>query len=33
VKLTAHLRLVPRSKNGWSCTSTPQYAFMAWCSV
>jgi hypothetical protein len=24
---------VPRSKNGWSYTSTPQYAFMAWCSV
>jgi hypothetical protein len=23
VKLTTHLRLVPRSKNGWSCTSTP----------
>jgi len=21
VKLTTHLRLVPRSKNGWSCTS------------
>jgi hypothetical protein len=20
-------------KNVWSCTSTPQYAFMAWCSV
>jgi hypothetical protein len=33
VKLTTHLRLVPRSKNGWSCTFTPQYAFMAWCSV
>jgi hypothetical protein len=25
--------LVPRSKNEWSYTSTPQYAFMAWCSV
>jgi hypothetical protein len=24
---------VQRSKNGWSCTSTPQCAFMAWCSV
>jgi hypothetical protein len=24
---------VPRSKNAWSYTSTPQYAFMAWCSV
>jgi len=22
VKLTTHLRLVQRSKNGWSCTST-----------
>jgi len=20
-------------KNAWSCTCTPQYAFMAWCSV
>jgi hypothetical protein len=28
-----HLHLVPRSKNAWSCTSTPQCAFMAWCSV
>jgi hypothetical protein len=25
--------LVPRSKNEWSYTSTPQYAFMAWCLV
>jgi hypothetical protein len=33
VKLTTHLHLVPRSKNAWSYTSTPQYAFMAWCSV
>jgi hypothetical protein len=33
VKKTTHLRLVPRSKYWWSCTSTPQYAFMAWCSV
>jgi hypothetical protein len=24
--------LVPRSKNVWSYISTPQYAFMAWCS-
>jgi hypothetical protein len=24
--------LVPRSKNEWSYTSTPQYAFMAWCT-
>jgi hypothetical protein len=23
----------PRSKNEWSYTSTPQHAFMAWCSV
>jgi len=23
VKLTTHLRLVQRSKNGWRCTSTP----------
>jgi hypothetical protein len=30
---TTHLHLVPRSNNAWSCTSTPQYAFMAWCSV
>jgi hypothetical protein len=33
VKLTTHLRLVPRSKNAWSYTSTPQYGFIAWCSV
>jgi hypothetical protein len=33
VKLTTHLHLVPRSKNEWSYTSIPQYAFMAWCSV
>jgi hypothetical protein len=32
VKLTTHLHLVPRSKNEWSCTSTPQYAFMV-CAV
>jgi hypothetical protein len=25
--------LVPRSKNAWSYTSTPQYAFVAWCLV
>jgi hypothetical protein len=30
MKLTTHLHLVPRSKNAWSHTSTPQYAFMAW---
>jgi hypothetical protein len=33
MKLTTHLHLVPRSKNEWSYTSTPQYAFMAWCLV
>jgi hypothetical protein len=33
VKLTTHLHLVPRSKNAWSCNSTPQYAFVAWCLV
>jgi hypothetical protein len=33
VKLTTHLHLVPRSKNEWSYNSTPQYAFMVWCSV
>jgi hypothetical protein len=29
---TTHLLLVPRSKNGWRCTFTPSYAFMAWYS-
>jgi hypothetical protein len=34
VKLpTTYLHLVPRSTNGWSYTSTPQYAFTAWGSV
>jgi len=33
VKLTTHLHLVPSSKNEWSYTSTPHYAFMAWCLV
>jgi hypothetical protein len=33
VKLTTHLHLVPRSKNAWRYTSTPQYVFMAWCLV
>jgi hypothetical protein len=33
VKLTTHLHLMPRSKNAWSYTSTPQYVFMAWCLV
>jgi hypothetical protein len=26
-------RLVPRSKNEWIYTSTPQYALMAWCRL
>jgi hypothetical protein len=33
VKLTTHLFIVRRSKNAWSYTSTPQYAFRAWCLV
>jgi hypothetical protein len=33
LKLTTHLHLVQRSKNAWSYTSAPQYAFMAWCLV
>jgi hypothetical protein len=33
VKLTIHQHLIPRSTNEWSYTSTPQYAFMALCSV
>jgi hypothetical protein len=33
VKLTTRLHLVPRSTIAWNCTSTPQYAFMPWCSV
>jgi hypothetical protein len=33
VKLTTHLHLVPKSKNVWSYTSIPQYAFMVWCLV
>jgi len=28
VKLTTHLHLVPRPKNEWGYTSTPQYIFM-----
>jgi len=28
-----HLHIVPRLTNAWSYTSTPQYTFMAWCSV
>jgi hypothetical protein len=33
VKLTTHLHLVPRSRNEWRYTSTPQHAFLAWCLV
>jgi hypothetical protein len=33
VKLTTDLHLEPCSKNGWSYTSTLQYAFIAWCLV
>jgi hypothetical protein len=33
MKMTTYLHLVPRSKNEWNYTSTPQYAFMAWCLV
>jgi hypothetical protein len=33
MKLTTHLRIVPRSKNAWSYTYAPPYAFMALCSV
>jgi hypothetical protein len=33
VNLTTHIHLVPKSKNVWSYASTPQYAFMAWCSA
>jgi len=33
VKLTTHLHLVPKSKNAWRYTSTPQYASMVWSSA
>jgi len=33
VKLITHLCLVPRSKNAWSYTSTPQYVFIVWCLI
>jgi hypothetical protein len=33
VKLATGLHLVPRSKNAWIYTSTPQYVFMACCLV
>jgi hypothetical protein len=32
-KLITHLHLMPGSKDLRSHTSTPQYVFMAWCSV
>jgi hypothetical protein len=31
VKLNTHIRLVQRSNNAWSYTSTPPNVFMAWC--
>jgi hypothetical protein len=31
--IVSTFHLVPISKNAWSYTSTPQYAFMAWCSL
>jgi hypothetical protein len=33
VREADHSHLVPKSKNEWSYTSVPQYAFMAWCST
>jgi len=33
MKLTIHLHQASKPKNAWSYTSTPQYAFMTWCSV
>jgi hypothetical protein len=33
VELTAQLHLVPRSKDAWSYTSTPQYVFTSCCLV
>jgi hypothetical protein len=33
VMLNTHFDLVPTSKNEWSYTSTPQYAFIVWCLV
>jgi len=32
-KLTTHFHVVPRFKNAWSYTSTPQYVFSAWCLI
>ena len=32
-RLNVYLHLLPRSRNAWSSTSTPQYAFIAWCSI
>jgi len=32
-RLNTYLHLVPRSRNPWSSTSTPPYAFIAWCSI
>jgi hypothetical protein len=33
VKLSTHLRLVPRSRMRGAIPPLPQYSFMAWCSV
>jgi hypothetical protein len=33
VKLTTHLRLVPRSRMRGAVPPLPQYAFVAWCSI
>jgi hypothetical protein len=33
VKLTTHLRLVPRFNNAWMYISTAPYVFIAWCLV
>jgi hypothetical protein len=32
-KAAGSIHLVSKSKNVWSCTSTPPYVFMAWCLV
>jgi len=31
LKLTTHPPSTAEVKNAWNCTSTPPYAFMAWC--
>ena len=32
-RLITYVHLVPSSRNTWSSTFTPPYAFIAWCSV